>query len=160
MTISWNMYQKVSSINFLHFIVTGILDANMGDIGNIGDIDINFDDIEVDVEYFGTSTKDKNDSFTVDLDALMIKNEPEDRDTADNDIEVETVKKDALKAKEQPDKSNEKDAKNDKEIKFTEEKKKKEPSVTVNISYKDIQVTNTKLGYYMTYIIFQLPKIT
>ena len=104
-----------------------------------GDIDINFDDIEVDVEYFGSSSASKNDSLAVDLEALLIKSEPEDRDTVDNDIEleVETVKKDVLNAKVQPDKNPSKDVKN---VKVKEENKKKEPSVTVNISYKDIQV--------------------
>ena len=122
------------------FVNAGILDANMGDI------DINFDDIEVDVEYFGSSSASKSDSLAVDLEALLIKNEPEDRDTADNDIEleVETVKKDVLNAKAQPNKSPEKDGKNVKDTKVKEENKKKEPSVTVNISYKDIQVTHKK----------------
>ena len=125
---------------FCYFYKTGILDANMGNI------DIAFGDIEVDVAFFG-STAEKNDGLNADFDTL-IKAEPRVVKEVDNDIEldVETEPAAIKRGAAKPSTQNEnKKAQVDNEKKKKEaEKKKKEPSVTVNISYKDIQVSRNK----------------
>ena len=121
------------------FCKTGILDANMGNI------DIAFGDIEVDVAFFGSSATDKNDGLNADFDSL-IKAEPKAPKEIDNDIEldVETEPSAIKRGPTKPSTQNEKDKKAQSENqkkKKEAEKKKKEPSVTINISYKDIQVS-------------------
>ena len=131
-----NLMSIVDVSILVPFYKIGILDANMGNI------DIAFGDIEVDVAFFGSSTADKN------FDTL-IKAEPKALKEVDNDIEldVETEPGAIKRGATKPSTQNEKDKKaqiEDQKRKQEAEKKKKEPSVTVNISYKDIQVSRNE----------------
>lgn len=87
-------------------------------------VDINFDDIEVDVEYISSSAGKKDADETLDLEAMMIKTEKND-DEAKAGLATtdKSAKGELQKPKEEP-----------------KDKKKKEPTVTVDITYKDIQV--------------------
>ena len=137
-----NLMSIVDVSILVPFYKIGILDANMGNI------DIAFGDIEVDVAFFGSSTADKNDGLNADFDTL-IKPEPKALKEVDNDIEldVETEPGAIKRGATKPSTQTEKDKKaqiEDQKRKQEAEKKKKEPSVTVNISYKDIQVSRNE----------------
>ena len=114
----------------------------------MGNIDIAFGDIEVDVAFFGSSTTEKNNGLNADFDTL-IKAEPRVVNEVDNDIEldVETEPAAIKRGSAKPNTQNENNKKaqvEDEKKKKEAEKKKKEPSLTVNISYKDIQVSKNE----------------